>query len=159
MDFWVPNLAKNSKNPHRWFDQGLQLYDSGQVEEAVRCFRQAYILAPEKPAFMSYFGLCRVVAESGAGREALGLCEEAVRKDPYDAELRHNLGMAYLVSGRKRRAYEIFTEGSRLDPRNVTNRQELEFMGVRRPPVFTFLPRGHRVNRLAGRTLKRLRLR
>jgi len=159
MDFWTPTeRTRAAKNPHQWFTEGKALFGSGQYPEAARAFQRAFLIAPEKPLFMSYFGLCKTMTPKGAG-DGLRLCRDAVKKSPYDAEILHNLGVAYLMAGKKRQAHAAFAQGASLDPRFAENKEELTFMGVRKPPVFSSLPRDHWANVLAGKALSRLKLR
>ena len=53
----------------------------------------------------------------------------------------------------------VLRKGLTVDRDNSDIKKELEFMGVRRPPVFPFLDRRHPINKVAGKVLFRLGLR
>ena len=55
-------------------------------------------------------------------------------------------------------AFEAFQKGLNLKPGHVRILDELEKYDRRGEPVFTFLPRGHLLNRMAGRVRYRLRV-
>ena len=91
--------------------------------------------------------------------DAVSLCEQAARQEFYKAELLNNLGRVYLMSGQRKKAYDMFKKGIETDPEFFKNHLCLEAMGVRSRPVFGFLGRNHPVNVVTGKTMRRLGLR
>ncbi len=85
------------------------------------------------------------------------LCEQAVRREFFDPDLFCKLGIAYLRGRQKKLAFEAFQKGLNLQPGHRRIREELERYERRSYPVFSFLPRTHPINVLAGRVRHRLR--
>ncbi|MGA2192611.1 MAG: hypothetical protein ABSG42_04435 [Nitrospirota bacterium] len=140
------------------FKAGLFLLKRDRVKEALAAFRKALALKEKNPMYMSYTGLCMAVAE-GKTREAVLLCEQAVQREFFHAELYLNLGRVYYIAGNRRKAHAAFRKGMTLDKESRNLRAELERMGIRKPPVFPFLDRRHPINKLTGKVLHRLHLR
>ena len=67
-----------------------------------------------------------------------------------------NLGRVYLMLRDKEGAHAAFSEGLRFDPGYAPLKAELRKMGKRRAQTFGFLPRGHFLNRVAGKWRKTL---
>jgi len=123
---------------------------------ATHVLKRALEVKPRDPLCMSYLGLCMTMVNRNS-REALALCEGALKIGCYDAVFYCNLGKVHLLRGSRRNAYAAFRSGLKVDPRNRDIRQELHAMGVRRHAVFAFLPRRHFANRIGGRIWYMLR--
>ena len=106
--------------------------------------------------FVSYLGLALTLSQ-GKSDEGLKLCEQAVKREFFDPDLYCNLGMVYLRHRMKSPAFEAFQKGLNLKPGHRRILEELERYDHRSEPVFAFLPRGHALNRLAGRLRFRFR--
>ena len=145
-------------DPHELFLAGMTLLDKEAPREAARVFELALRASPGEAAYMSYLGLALGLSRAD-GKRSIELCEKAVRRQFFQAELFHNLGRVYLMSGHRRKAREAFIAGLKLDETKPENIQALESMGIRRAPVLSFLARGHPLNRMAGKALARLGLR
>jgi tetratricopeptide (TPR) repeat protein len=106
--------------------------------------------------YVSFLGLALTLSQ-GRSDEGTRLCEQAVKREFFDPDLYCNLGIVYLRNRQKGRAFEAFQKGLNLRPGHSRIREELERYDRRDDPVFTFLPRTHPVNVLAGRVRHRLR--
>lgn len=124
-------------------------------QEAIEQERQEGVKNP-KMKYVSYLGFVLTLA-NGKSEEGLKLCEQAVKRDFFDPDLFCNLGVVYLRHRQKARAFEAFQKGLNLRPGHPRILEELERYDQRDQAVFAFLPRGHPVNRLAGRLRCRLR--
>jgi len=123
---------------------------------ALACFEKAYALKIT-PAVQSYLGLC-MATERGKISDGIRLCLEAIAQDPGNPLHYLNLGKIYLKAQRKSDCLDVLRRGlSHGDDPEV--RELLERIGMRKPPVFSFLPRGHFLNRYTGFILSRLGLR
>ncbi len=151
-------LPESRRRSLRLYKAGLSLLGENKIADATKAFAEAAEIEPDNPVLLSYLGLT-LAMDRGRGREGLELCERAVKLDAYRVELFHNLGRVYLLSGRRKKALLAFSRGKALDRQHHPIQDELQGMGIRRGPVFSFLPRGHAANRIAGRTLSRLGLR
>jgi len=120
----------------------------------------------------SYLAYC-MARERGQLREAMGLCQAAVAADPGNPAHYLNLGRVLLIAGKKSKAIAAFwrgissnagPEGASLAdwPRNGKRREhdlimdELRRLGIRKPPPFASLHRGHPLNKFAGKLLARI---
>jgi tetratricopeptide (TPR) repeat protein len=106
--------------------------------------------------YVSFLGLSLALANSRS-EEGVRLCEQAVRREFFDPDLFCNLGIVYLRGRQKKLAFEAFQKGLNLQPGHRRIREELERYERRSYPVFSFLPRTHPINVLAGRVRHRLR--
>lgn len=131
------------------FRRGKEALAANQMSAAYEQFRAAYELQPNDPRFRSYYGLCLGLVERRF-KKALALCQSAVQEQYYDAELLHNLGRLHLAFGFKAEGVAYLRQGIRLDASNTEILEALRDFGIRRPPVLTFLPRRHLLNRLLG---------
>src|SRR5262245_61933427 len=85
-------------NPQELLRAGIFLLRRDEPREALRILERAFELDSRNPMTRSYLGLAMALARSGT-KKAVELCEEAVRQGTYHAELYHNLGRVYLISG------------------------------------------------------------
>ena len=150
---------KGSENdPKELLKAGVFLLRREEAREAMRVLELAHKLDPENPITRSYFGLSLAMCRSGT-KDALRLCEDAVRGGTFHPELYHNLGRVYLIAGDRRRARLAFLEGLKLDREDPELNQEMSAIGLRSHPPLSFLHRDHPFNKYLGMALKRLRLR
>jgi tetratricopeptide (TPR) repeat protein len=144
------------KSAAELFRTGLHLLGEANPLAALSFFEKAY--SQEKsPAIQSYLGYC-IAAERGQITEALKLCQAAIEADPHNPEHYLNLGRVYLKAKRKDEAIAELRRGLSFgDNRDI--RALLEALGLRKKPVFPFLPRNNFLNRYVGLILRRLTLR
>ena len=142
---------------------GVQALERRNYKESISLFqhaidqeRQEGVKNP-KMKYVSYLGLALTLSQ-GKSEEGLKLCEQAVKREFFDPDLYCNLGIVYLRHRMKAPAFEAFQKGLNLKPGHARIVDELEKYDHRREPVFTFLPRGHLLNRMAGRLRYRLRV-
>lgn len=146
------------KESWRLYAAGISLLRKNRLREAIVALEEALEHDPGDPHCRSYLGLA-LSLEGRKGRDAIDLCESAAQADPYDSELLHNLVRVYMASNKRRKAYGVLTRAQRIDEKHEGLRAAMRELGVRRPPVFSFLPRRHPLNRVAGRALRTLHLR
>lgn len=144
------------------FRQGLANLDTRSYQQAAGCFQQALDLDRDGPAkplrmkFLSYLGLALTMAH-GRSPEAIKMCEQAARREFYDADLFCNLGIVYMRNRQRGKAFKMFQRGLALRPTHRRILAELDRHDRRTQPLFGFLPRNHTLNRIAGRLVWRLR--
>jgi len=138
------------------FQRGIALLRENNPLGALACFEKAYSME-KTPAIMSCLGLC-IATERGGISEAIKLCGEAIETEPGNPLHYLNLGKVYLKAGRKTDCLDVLRKGlsSGDDPEIFAL---LESIGMRKPAIFSFVPRGHFLNRYAGLIMSRLRLR
>lgn len=105
----------------------------------------------------SYLGLC-VARERGQQRRGVELCQDALAAEPDNPDHFLNLGRIYLLMGDRATALRVLREGMAKGGGEQLGRV-LNSLGERRPPVLSFFPRQHPLNRYLGLLLHRLRLR
>ena len=125
-------------------------------QKAIDVDREGQAKAPRMKS-VSYLGLVLTLAQ-GRSQDAIKLCEQAVRREFYDADLFCNLGIVYLRNRRRGPAFEAFRRGLALKPKHRRIHEELDRYDRRLRPMFDFLPRHHLANRLAGRIRSRVRV-
>lgn len=136
--------------------KGIALLRADNSLGALACFEKAYGME-KTPVIKSCLGLC-IATERGRISEAVRLCLEAIEQDPKNPIHYLNLGKVYLKADRKADCLDVLRKGlSRGDDPEIASL--LEIIGRRKPPVFSFLPRRHFLNRYAGLIMRRLRVR
>lgn len=149
-------MTYSGSEPHELLDRGIDLLRAGNPLGALACFEKAYT-KEKTPAIKSCLGLC-IATERGRISEAVTLCREAIEQDPHNPLHYLNLGKVYLKAERKNDCLDVLRKGhSHNDDPEIC--ELLERIGTRKPPVFSFLPRRHFLNRYAGLILRGLRLR
>jgi hypothetical protein len=123
----------------------------------------------------SYLAYC-MARERGEVHRAIGMCRAALTADPTHPAHYLNLGRVFLIAHDKERAIATFWRGISRNagpegataadwPRNGRRREhdlimdELRRLGIRKPPPFRTLRRGHPLNRLTGKLLARIGIR
>ncbi len=137
------------------FKECLHRLRDGHPDEALLHARRALGVAPKNPFYLSYTGLLAALAEKRFG-DAETLCQEAVGMRRNHAQLYLNLAEVYLQAGRTGEAIETLEKGLVSAGRDFRIRRALEKIGMRRPPVLTFLHRSHPLNRTLGKWRHRL---
>jgi tetratricopeptide (TPR) repeat protein len=142
------------------FRRGKAALESLRVLEALALFESAIELERRRgklrvqARYLSFYGLCLALLGHQV-REGAEYCREAAAREPYDADLHWNLGVALLRADRRRQAFEALQAGLELEPAHRGIRRELARMGWRRRPVLPFLARSHPLNVLLGRLTRR----
>ena len=149
-------LPTEPPEPDRLFKEALYYLQRREPNMAEHVLGRLLELRPGETRCLSYLGVCRAMVNKRSS-EALALCEEALKAGGHDAFYYHNLGKVHLMRGSRRKAYAAFTAGLKVDPRNMDIVRELRAMGIRQTAFFATFPRGHVVNRLAGRIRHLLR--
>lgn len=137
------------------FNRALELVNRNRADQAKKHLEMALEICPRHPGYLSLYGLC-VAIESEDYEAAKRICETAVKMNPRDPLSRVNLGRVHRLEGNNAAAYVEFLSGWKLDRKHPAPATELHRMGIRRPPVFSFLPRKHWLNIHAGRLRSRV---
>ncbi|MFA5514675.1 MAG: tetratricopeptide repeat protein [Desulfuromonadales bacterium] len=128
-------------------EQGLIALHRGDTFNALVFFQEAAELEMP-PVVLSCLGYC-LAKEQGESKKGRALCLDAVQQDPNNALHYLNLGRTYLIAGQKPLAIKTFRKGLKVQ-RHPGIVAELKKLGLRRQPVFSFLPRENPVNRYVG---------
>lgn len=149
---------KAEDNPKELLRAGIFLLRRDEPREAMRILERAHKLDPHNPMTCSYLGLAMALSRSGT-KQAVQLCEDAVRDGTFHAELYHNLGRVYLLAGDRRRARLALLEAQKLDEDDPDITSDLKRLGMRGAPPLSIVQREHPWNKYLGLALRRLRLR
>jgi len=143
------------------FRKGLQALEQRRYLEGLAYFESALNLEEQSgnPArrmkYLSFYGVSLSLA-AGRTQEAIEMCEHALTVEFYNPDLYLNLAKVYLAAGQRRRAHKALCQGLRIERRHTGLLAEVRRMGLRRKPLFRFLPRGHVLNRVTGQLASRL---
>jgi Flp pilus assembly protein TadD len=123
---------------------------------ALVCFEKAIRMewSPEACSSLAY---CRAKVK-GNYLEAILLARKALELEPDNPVHYGNLGRILILSGDVDEGIRMLRKGL-LYGEHINIIQELERLGVRRPPIFRRLARSHPLNRNLGQLLSRLGLR
>ena len=138
------------------FCKGLDALDHDHLYLARVCFEQS-VEEDRTPLNCSYLAFSLAVTK-GEFTQALALAEEAVARDPGNPVHYLNLGRVQIMSGAKDKGIATLRSGMRLGA-DTSIQSELEKLGIRKPPVFTTLPREHALNKYLGLFFTRIGLR
>lgn len=133
--------------------KGEKALASGETLVALMHFETAERIRP-LPVVQSALAYC-LASERRQYQRAIALCRQALEAEP--AEVRHyyHLGRIYLAAGQKPLAITAFRRGLKLK-RYQPIIDEMRRLGVRKPPVFSSLPRDHFLNKMFGQLLTSL---
>lgn len=113
-----------------------------------------HVESPEMLSLMGY-GLAR---EAGQFNRGIELCIRAINLNPENPSHYLHLGRIYLMAKKKDQAIKVFRKGLKFH-KDRRLMDELKQLGLRRSPPFQSLPRGHVINRMAGKILYLLKIR
>jgi len=137
------------------FKQGLAALRYGCPRTGVAHLRKAIEHDRANPFYLSYYGLALGRAENDWAT-AEDLCYTAVLMRRNQPDLYLNLAEVYRRTKKLEDAVWILTNGLQFTKRDSRLVRALEKLGVRRPPVLSFLDRKHFLNRQLGKLRHRL---
>jgi len=144
------DVNKGTHESNVLFNRALELLNRNRVAPARKHLEQALQICPTHPGYLSLYGL--IVAVGSEDYDAARkLCERAVKMQPNDPLNHVNLGKVMRLQGLNQEAYEEFLAAWKIDKSHPAPASELSRMGIRRPAVLRFLPRGHWLNIRLGR--------
>jgi tetratricopeptide (TPR) repeat protein len=153
----------NPPNSDELFRRGLEALDRKQYQQAIVMIQSAIEQDRQEGAskgprmrFMSYLGLALNLSQ-GRSDEGLKLCEQAAKRDFFDADIFCNLGIVHLRHRQKGPAFDAFRKGLALKHRHARILYELARIERRDAPVFPWLARDHFLNHSAGVLRYRMR--
>jgi tetratricopeptide (TPR) repeat protein len=123
---------------------------------AMTCFEQA-IRLEWTPLACSNLAYC-LAKVKGNYREAVILARKALDQEPENASHYRNLGRILLLSGDTMQGIQVLRQGMQFGEQ-FSIIQELEKLGIRKPPIFKKLDRSHPLNKFLGLLLSWLGLR
>jgi tetratricopeptide (TPR) repeat protein len=157
-------VEKRHKRKSEYLYKARKLMRQNRHREALLPLKDGLAIFQHDPLLLSYYGFLLSKAENNY-REGVRICRDAISKlevrSSVDGERVHpvyylNLGRAYLEAKRKKEAVRAFNIGLTSDLTNAELNAEIEDMGRRRRPLFTFLERSNPLNRYIGGFLSKM---
>ncbi|HEX8772938.1 MAG TPA: VWA domain-containing protein [Pyrinomonadaceae bacterium] len=96
--------------------QGLELYNSGKYEDAVKAYKQAVKVKPDYAEAHNNLG--DAYFQLKQYKKAVEAYRQAIRYKPDLASAHNHMGTAYFKQGEHNRAIEAYREAIRLDPKS-----------------------------------------
>jgi tetratricopeptide (TPR) repeat protein len=138
------------------FSRALDALAAGETPSALALLERA-LRQSDNRSWHSYLGYC-IAKERGQVKKGIDLCNTSLEVEPENSAHFLNLAKVHLVAGQKTEALGVLREAmSRGGGEGVT--ALLNEIGTRKPPVFSFLPRGNPINKMLGMLLERTGLR
>ena len=123
---------------------------------ALTCFEHA-IRLEWTPLACSSLAFCMAKVR-GQYQEATQLARKALDTEPDNPAHYKNLGRILLLAGDNEQGIHMLRQGLKYGEQ-ISIVQELEKLGIRKPPIFKSLPRSHSLNKYLGLFLAWLGLR
>ncbi|QEM68534.1 hypothetical protein FO488_10380 [Geobacter sp. FeAm09] len=138
------------------FDNGLALFKAGNILRALGHFEKSMAAQPT-PLCASYYAYC-MAKERGHVTRGVALCRESLAQEPDNPAHYLNLARIHLLGPDKEAALTVLREGMQHahDPELAAL---LEAVGMRKPPVMSFLRRDNPINKFLGILLTKLGMR
>ena len=144
------------ESSERLAEQAFAALAAKETQSALALLERA-LRKGDNPAWHSSLGYC-IAKERGQVKKGYDLCCESLELEPHNPVHYLNLAKIHLMAGHKSEALDTLREGMAAGG----SQEILAFFGEiapRKPPVFSFLPRQHPLNKWLGLTLHWLRLR
>jgi len=136
--------------------RGEKAFNAGDTLVALVQF-EAVSRQKQIPWVESALGYC-LARERQEYNKGLNLCFLAIQEEPFNPAHYYQAGRIYLLARRKELAIKFFRRGLKLRGHKPII-DELRNLGIRKPPVFSSLPRQHALNRVFGLAFDRIGLR
>jgi tetratricopeptide (TPR) repeat protein len=134
-------------------ESGIEHLGNKEALRALSCFERSYELNKTAEC-QAYLGLCMAM-ERGELKRGVALCKDAVSREPENPLFYLNLGKVLMRASMKKEAIETVRKGLDFGD-NDEALAWLKDIGVRRRPFFSFLPRGHFLNKYTGFFLSKI---
>jgi tetratricopeptide (TPR) repeat protein len=150
------------ENPDDAFKCGLASMERRSYQQAASYFQVAIDLEQKLNGknggmkYLSFLGLALNFAQ-GRSEEGLRMCEQAAKREFFDADVFCNLGIVYLRNRQRGPAFAALQRGLALKPRHRRILEEVARYERRSNPTFPFLGRDHALNVVCGRIRARWR--
>ena len=99
------------------FKKGITAFKKGDFWNAINHFKGAIKLKPDTPGYLSYLSLAYLKVP-GKMKEAEEALHQAIKLEPFNADLHANLGLIYIKAGLQKRAFSSFQKALKIDPQH-----------------------------------------
>lgn len=138
------------------YQRALNELEAGNVLGALARLELALKLQ-DNPEWHSFLGFC-IAKERGHVSRGLELCQAAIERQPEHPDHCYFLARVLLVAGRKPEAMQTLRHGMNLGGSPQIQRL-LQELGMRKPPLISWLHRDNPCNKYLGIMLGRIGLR
>jgi predicted Zn-dependent protease len=149
-------MEPTEEEGEKLFSRAVDALAAGETPSALALLERA-LKHNDNKSWYSYLGYC-IAKERGQVKKGLDLCNAALEQDPSNPSHFLNLAKVNLVAGQKKEALNVLRQGMTLGGSPGITKL-LDQIGTRKPPVFSFLPRRHFINKVLGLLLERTKLR
>ena len=133
-----------------------ELFKQQDYKAAERAFKETLETIDEHHeqynVVLSSHGLSKVLS---GNKDGLLVCRDAASNEVFDGEVFLNLACAEWHSYNRKRAIDAIRHGIKIDADNVQLNRACAKLDCRKKCCFSFLPRGHKMNRLFGRLFRK----
>jgi len=107
------------------FKQGIKEFKKGNFQGAIQNFTSAIKLKPDAATYLSYLSLAysKVPDKLKEAEEAL---QQAIKLEPFNADLHANLGLIYAKAGMTKKALSSFQKALKIDPEHDKAKKGLQ---------------------------------
>ncbi|RPI37419.1 MAG: tetratricopeptide repeat protein [Nitrospiraceae bacterium] len=107
------------------FKRGITEFKRGNFWGAIDNFKWAIKLGPDNTSYLSYLSLAYSKIP-GKLKEAEEVLLQAIKLEPFNADLHANLGLIYIKAGLKKRALSSFQNALKINPAHDKAKKGLE---------------------------------
>ena len=141
--------APGSPSVEELLAKGDEAWERGDRAAAHESFRAAQQLDGNDPRVLTRLGLSLTLVARDEYK-GVAFCEEALRRGGEDPDVLFRLAQVYEATLQKERAVRAVRRGLLLDDTHEGLISMIHRLGVRRPPVISWLSRSHPVNKSLG---------
>jgi len=146
----VDILSDQQREAEQVCNQGIELCEEKDLENAHKIFLKAYALDPSSAKANSWLGYTTALVERKV-QKGLDYARKGIDSNIPDALFFRNIGVIYLQLHNKRAAIGAFAKGLQIDKTNRQILNEWMALGFRRKVFFSFLNRSHWANKYIGK--------
>jgi tetratricopeptide (TPR) repeat protein len=107
------------------FKKGITEFKKGNFWGAVENFKWAIKLNPDNASYLSYLSLAYSKVP-GKLKEAEEVLQQAIKLEPFNADLHANLGLIFIKADLKKRALNCFQKALKIDPKHDKAKKGLQ---------------------------------
>lgn len=136
--------------------RGDDAWSNGDRQGAHDLYRAAQQIDGNDPRVLSRLGMTLTIVARDEYK-GVAFCEEALRRGCDDADSLWRLALVYQATFQRERAVRAVRRGLQIDGNHPGLIDLIVALGVRSPPVLSFLKRSHPLNKYLGLLRHRLR--
>lgn len=128
--FIEKEISKSPRNPALYSWYGSSLLISNRPYQALKQFRKAAELAPNKPEYQNGIGYSYVYINMNSARQSITTFSKVLSLDPNNVDALEGLGAIYASVGEKQQAYKVYSKLAEKDKNAAKRLYKLISYGV-----------------------------